>query len=156
LDSFIASGESLFNFNKFKMGDLNVIKDDSLEAQKKYLEQVNAAANQAFKGLQNKSIKKILGNFLEKKDPALLQKSINGIQYFINALLKIDVPELLSQTHLEYVNNWSQNIEVFEAILNINKDALKSVVALKYYADTILPNIVYMNIYLTNIYKTLQ
>lgn len=117
-------------FPAFGEKDIRIDPDNSSSSQIAY---VNAVANVAKKNFAGFSmdIATIMNNFFNKNDSGGLAKYVGIAGKMASDLLALKVPARLSAWHLQNLNLWEKKIVVYQAILNMSSDPLKTSLALQ-------------------------
>lgn len=119
-----------FDVSRFSEADIVVSSDNSVESQLGYLFSIGVIASENFRGF-DKSMAEILGNLMSRQDRRDAQRYAAIAAEQIVDLLTLEAPLVWKTFHLQNLNLWHKKRVVFEALLNVEQDALKSLVALQ-------------------------
>lgn len=133
------SMEQSIQFPVFSEKDLRIINDDSSAAQTAYLESLGKISEENF-GSFKTPMPSILDEFFNKNNPAKLSKYIAVAESQITDILALKVPQRFSAWHLQNLNLWNKKTVVYKAILGIDVDPLKAIIAMKQVNDTLQEN----------------
>lgn len=117
-------------FPIFSDKDIRIGADNSEAAQLAYIKALGEMSKKNFAGF-NTSIITILNNFLEQSNSDALAKYVGIAGRQVNDLLALKVPQQLSAWHLQNLNLWKKKLVVYSAMLDLNSDPLKTIVAFK-------------------------
>jgi hypothetical protein len=117
-------------FPIFSEKDLRIVSDDSENTRTAYLESLGKVSGENFNGLKT-PISSILNEFFEKNDSSKLSKYVAIAENQITDLLALKVPRRFSAWHLQNLNLWEKKLVVYKAILGMNDDPLKAIIAMK-------------------------
>jgi len=146
--------QAVFNQNKYTFSNIK-IGDNSIPNQKDYLENLLIIGEKSFRNIKGRDFfEYIINPALTRNDFANLNLLIRDTQNYINEILQLEVPSSFSKVHLSNLNLWNQSLIVFKSIANVDQDPLKSLFALSYYVDNIIPKILDVNQVLAELYNT--
>ena len=109
--------------------DVRASEASGVSAERAYLESFVLITQKNFAG--TRGIDEMLGAFIEKQNPAPLQKYIDSATTQVADLLALETPKSLASFHLENLNLWQKKISVYGSLLESENDPLRSYVALQ-------------------------
>ncbi len=124
------SMEQTIQFPVFSEKDIRIISDSSSAAQSAYLESLGKISEENFNGFKT-PMPTILDEFFSKNNPAKLSKYVAIAENQITDLLTLKVPQRFSAWHLQNLNLWNKKAVIYKAILGIDADPLKAIIAIK-------------------------
>lgn len=133
------SMEQNIQFPVFSEKDIRTINDDSSAAQAAYLESLGKVSEENFNGFKT-PMPSILDEFFNKNNPAKLSKFVAIAESQITDLLALKVPRRFSAWHLQNLNLWNKKAVIYKAILGMDADPLKAIIAMKQVNDTLQEN----------------
>lgn len=121
--------ETGFDFKRFGIKDVRISKDDSLKNKLAYIDALDVLLRKGF-GSFNKNIFDIINEFLENGSSDSINYLVSAIPNYINDLLVLETPPSFVVLHIDWLNLWQKKLEIYGAVLNIDSDPLKTVIAL--------------------------
>jgi len=117
-------------FPTFGQKDILVSSDNSSSSQLAYLKAIGDISKKNFAGFTG-DIVTFVNNFFNNNDPSGLSKYVDISGREVSDLLALRVPTQLSAWHLQNLNLWEKKIVVYQTILNMDSDPLKTSLALQ-------------------------
>lgn len=124
-------------FPAFSIKDVVTTDRNSQADQIKYIELVGTALYENFKELEGENVITMLQDLFENSDPALVNQFIKSIPSYIDDLLRINTPSLWTSFHLQMLNMWQKKLVIYKALLNMESDQLKALIALQELNDVL-------------------
>ena len=90
-----------------------------------------------FKEFEGETAITALQKFLEENNPDLLNYLIKAIPSHIDDLLILEVPSLWASAHLQMLNIWQEKLAIYQAVVDMQSDPLKTYVALQQFTDVV-------------------
>ena len=117
--------------------DVITSNDNSEAGQVAYTEFVDDALYKNFKEFEGETAITALQKFLEENNPDLLNYLIKAIPSHIDDLLILEVPSLWASAHLQMLNIWQEKLAIYQAVVDMQSDPLKTYVALQQFTDVV-------------------
>ena len=133
------SMEQNIQFPVFSEKDIRIINDNSAAAQTAYLESLGKISEENFNGFKT-PMPSILDEFFNKNNPTKLSKYVAIAENQITDLLALKVPQRFSAWHLQNLNLWNKKVVIYKAILGMDADPLKAIIAMKQVNDALQEN----------------
>ena len=131
-------------YPQFEIKDLRVTQDVSRERQIAYVQALTVAWQKNFSG--KKEVGQAMHDWILQKNQKPLEQYIAAISPQVNDLLTLEVPESWQWLHLENLNLWEKKLATYRAILEMNEDPIKGMVALKALEEITQQNEVLQNV----------
>ncbi|MCP6720122.1 MAG: hypothetical protein KJI72_02220 [Patescibacteria group bacterium] len=119
-----------FDFPKFNLKDIRISGDNSSENQITYMEAIDSLLRENFSGFK-KDINIALEEFFKENNPQTIHYLTSHISDYINGLLELETPPQWQEYHLQYTNLWYKKLLMYQAVLNIQTDPLKTYVVIQ-------------------------
>lgn len=129
-----------FLINYFTEKNLKIAADNSPENQLAYIQKFQDINRKNF-GQFNKNLVTILDEWILEQKRDDLEKYAGAIPNEINDLLAMNVPILWQSFHLQNLNLWQKKLVTVNALLSLEKDPLKSILAIQQTARVLEENI---------------
>jgi len=140
-DSFQVSGElvaqkieQIFETNYFSEKDIMLSNNNSIETQLRYINEIGVISEKNFKGF-DKSITEITDNWIDYQDASGIRSYIAIASAQMDDLLSIEIPLIWKPFHIQNLNLWKKKEVVFKAMIDINNDPFKTMVAMEKMPD---------------------
>ncbi|KKU94487.1 MAG: hypothetical protein UY26_C0001G0039 [Candidatus Jorgensenbacteria bacterium GW2011_GWA1_48_13] len=131
LEQLLQTQANVLDIPEYKLSDIKISSDNSVQNQVAYLEGVDMLLKENFGGF-HKNLAIALDEFFTKKDATSLNYLVEHIPNYLNGLLTLSAPSLWQTVHLQILNLWQKKLVVYRAILDFNSDPLKTFAALQY------------------------
>ncbi|KKU91582.1 MAG: hypothetical protein UY23_C0001G0188 [Candidatus Jorgensenbacteria bacterium GW2011_GWA1_48_11] len=121
-------------FKEFNNKDIRIVSDNSVSAQINYIQTLGSLTQKNL-GSLNADIFAALDKFMNKNDQSALQNQITAMNNQIHDVLALSVPALWQQFDLQALNLWQKSLTIYQGLLAVNDDPLKSYLVLNQFAD---------------------
>ena len=135
----LAAADTQFSKIPYDEKSISVIDDNSAEAIKTYLEQLNASAQISMEKLKGTSELEIVAQSFQKSDFSLLSRLDPILEAYTDMLARdqvIPVPAIFAPLHLTYLNLEARQLDALRHMRNAQDDFLGSITGIKTYAAT--------------------
>jgi len=129
-----------FAITYFTEKNIKTTADNSPAGQLAYIEKLRAVNQKNF-GQFQKNLVTMLDEWILEQKKAELEKYAGAIPGEINDLLTMEVPAIWESFHLQNLNLWQKKLVAVNALLSLEKDPLKSILAIQQTARVLEENI---------------
>ncbi len=119
----------LITYQLFDEGDIVTTDDNSLTAQKRYLETYQRILNRRLAGININMLERKLS--ATNSDTEVVQALLAPIPGILSDLLATPVPSAWTQVHLMLLNLWQRQKDAYEALAHYEEDSLRAMLALQ-------------------------
>jgi hypothetical protein len=119
-----------FEISQFSLADIKISEDRSPAKKTLYLSEFQKITEKNF-GAFNKDIITTINNFIKKGNPSLLQEYVSIASRQVDDFYQLETPYDWRLLHLQILNSWLKKKTIFGAILNLQEDPIKAVIAIE-------------------------